>query len=345
VDLFDLKRLAPQIIANKWAGLSPYEQDMFIDALTSAFSRRIIEHVNASKNGFPGYRIVEKSAKERVTIYSLEISGAKRVDMTVYVLQTANNGLRISNLKTGKRSLRQIYYSRCDDLMDDYSFEYMVGELSESGYVVLEDFEGGEVNSLPDGWDWKSKDDDKNKPYAIKVEDGNKYLAATDEGESVIMGKDVKWNIKKYPYVSFRWRAHELPPGGDERYGKTVDSAAGIYFTPNAKLGLIPEAVKYVWSTTLPVGSAMRRSGIGKPWMVVAESGEEHLGEWRTYTFNLYEAFKQTFGNDPPDKTVGVGILSDANSTDAKAYADYDDIRALREADVGSGVLKILEAE
>jgi hypothetical protein len=89
----------------------------------------------------------------------------------------------------------------------------------------------------------------------------------------------------------------------------------------------------------------MRRSGIGKPWMVVAESGEEHLGEWRTYTFNLYEAFKQTFGNDPPDKTVGVGILSDANSTDAKAYADYDDIRALREADVGSGVLKILEAE
>lgn len=344
-DLFDFKRLAPQIIPSRWAKLSQHDRDMFTDALTSAFSKRIMEYLAATGDGLPRYRILEKSSKERVTIYSLQITGAEPVDMMVYILQTTSNGLKISDLKTGKRSLRQIYYNRCKDLIDDYSFAYMVAELSESGYVVLEDFEGNQVNTLPAGWEWKSKDNDKNKPYTIKIEGGNKYLQATDEGESVIMGKDIKWNIKKYPYISFRWRAHKLPPGGDERYGKTVDSAAGIYFTCNAKLGLIPESVKYVWSTTLPVGSAMRRSGIGKPWMVVADSGDEHLNKWRTHVFNLYEAYKKTFGDDPPDKTVGVGILSDANSVHAKAYADYDDFRALKEADAGSGVLKILEAE
>ena len=95
----------------------------------------------------------------------------------------------------------------------------------------------------------------------------------------------------------------------------------------------------------MPVGSTMRRNGIGKPWNVVAESGEEHLGEWRTYVFNAYEAYQKTFGGDPPDDAVGIGILSDANSTHSLAYADYDDIRALKNANADSGVKKFLEAE
>jgi hypothetical protein len=112
------------------------------------------------------------------------------------------------------------------------------------------------------------------------------------------------------------------------------------------KFGLVPESIKYVWSSTLPVGSAMRRSGIGRPWMVVAESGEDELGKWNTYVFNLYEAYKATFGGDPPEVTAGIGILSDANSTKSKAYADYDDILALKHADVvSSEISQILDAE
>ena len=72
--------------------------------------------------------------------------------------------------------------------------------------------------------------------------------------------------------------------------------------------------------------------------MVVAESGRENLGDWHTYVFNLYEAYKKTFGGSPPDKPIGIGILSDANSTHSKAYADYDDIRALKHAEADSGV-------
>ena len=93
------------------------------------------------------------------------------------------------------------------------------------------------------------------------------------------------------------------------------------------------------------MGSAARRSGTGRPWVVVAESGAEGLGEWRTYSFNLYEAYKKTFGSEPPDRPIGIGLLSDANSTKSSAYADYDDILALKQADADSGVKQHLKAE
>ena len=133
--------------------------------------------------------------------------------------------------------------------------------------------------------------------------------------------------------------------GGDERDDRKVDSAAGVYLTLNMKFfGKIPESVKYVWSSTLPVGAAVRRDGVGRPWQVVIGSGEDGIGEWRTYVFDLRQAYTDTFGGSPPSRTVGIGILSDANSLDSQAYADYDDIRALRSAPdgVSSGVGEIM---
>lgn len=79
--------------------------------------------------------------------------------------------------------------------------------------------------------------------------------------------------------------------------------------------------------------------------MVVVESGGAHLGAWQTYVFNIYEAYKETFGGEPSEKAMGIGILSDANSTNSKAYADYDDIIALRFANADSGIKEFLEAE
>jgi hypothetical protein len=272
-----------------------------------------------------------------------------RVDqypLTAYLFKDDFNNWKLQNVRIADGSIRQYYYGQCKKLLDKYAFAYTIAELSRVGYVTLEDFETCELNALPRRWGWKDNDGDKHKPYLVKEENGNKYLEARDTGESVILGKDIKWNLKEYPYVSFRWRGHALPEGGDERFDKSVDSAAGVYFTFKMKFGLIPESVKYVWSTTLPVGSAMRRSGIGRPWMIVAESADENLGEWRTYVFNLYEAYQKTFGGDPPEVTSGIGVLSDANSTHSKAFADYDDIRAVKKADfTNSGITTILDAE
>lgn len=222
-------------------------------------------------------------------------------------------------------------------------FSLNVNAKDEIQFLVLEDFEQSVLAGLPDGWVWKQKDNDKYKPYEIRVENDYRYLAAQDHGESVILGKKIKWDLQKYPFISFRWRVHQLPAGGDQRFSNTADSAAAIYIIYYKVLGLLPRTIKYVWSSTQPVGAAFLREGIGRPWVVVAESSEDNLGEWRTYVFNARSAYRETFGKEPPRYAIGLALLSDANATKSRAVADYDDIRALSHADSNSGIRQILK--
>ncbi len=348
-DLLDMERVSRHLIPNKWKALSPHLRQRFNVALQDALVNEIISSDLMQDTNMPLQLqlINEKKTGDKTATLDFRISGrSRRLDIQLFMSKNSRGEWKITNLKIDKKiSLVRHYYRFCKKMLEHYSLPYLIARLGNYDYVVLEDFEGGSPGSFPTGWVWKSKDDDKRKPYVIRIEDSNHYLEATDEGESVIIGKSIKWNLKEYRYVSFRWRVHRIPEGGDERYGKTVDSAAGIYFIYKKKLGLIPESVKYVWSSTLPVGSAMRRSGVGRPWMVVADSGSDHLGEWRTYVFDAYQAYKDTFGGEPPATAIGIGILSDANSTHSFAYADYDDIRALKTANADSGIKQILEAE
>lgn len=343
----DIVGLSRYFLDKTWDELSEYDRNRFYRAL----QKNLIQQITSSpladfSNAGVTLQLEEKRVRGSIadlTYRLMHDDDSRRAKVKLRF--DSSETWRIIDVEINGEKLISYYKKRCRDLLDDFSFTYLVAELGDEPAVILEDFENGTPGAFPPGWSWRDRDDDKRKPYVIRVESGNKYLEATDRGESVIIGKEVRWNLERYRYISFKWRAHRLPENGDERYGQTVDSAAGIYITYNKKLKFIPRSIKYVWSTTLPVGSAMLRSGIGKPWMIVAESGTAHLGEWRTYVFDAYQAYKDTFGGDPPRAPLGIGILSDANSTHSFAYADYDDIIALKEANAGSGVKKILEAE
>ncbi len=347
-ELFDVERLAPQVLQQRWTEAAAIEQQRVVEAMKLSLARDILRQIDKYKGvkNLPTLTLISFFFNDRVSTLNYTVSdGQRKIKFTVFMIQYTEGAWKISNLKYDDDSIVRHYYSICKKIIDKYSLSSLIAELSGQDYVVLEDFESSEVGGLPQGWNWKKQDDAKNKPYQVREENGNQYLAAEDRGESVILGKDIKWDLKTYPYISFKWRAHHIPTGGDERFGRTVDSAAGIYIIYNKKLGLIPESVKYVWSSTLPVGSAMRRSGTGRPWMVVADSGDQNLGEWRTYVFDAREAYRKTFGGAPPDTPIAIGILSDANSTNSKAFADYDDIIALKNANADSGIKEFLKAE
>lgn len=346
--LFYLDSLAPQIIPQQWEALTLYERATFVDALTSSIYKKVVSYVeSAGTIGYPSLESTKDEVAHGLAIleYSIMNGRDETGTLTVRMLEVSENVWKISDLTYGGESMLRYYRGFSRKLLKDYSFPYLIAEMGDYEWVVLEDFESSPLGALPLHWTWKGADDDEHKPYAVRRENGGNYLEATDEGESVILGKDVKWDLRRYPYVSFRWRVHRIPEGADERDDNKVDSAAGIYFIYKRLLRLVPETVKYVWSSTLPVGAAVRRDGVGRPWMVVVETGTDHLGEWRTYVFNLRDAYRDTFGRSPPRKPIGIGVLSDANSMKSHAYADYDDIRALRTADaaVTSGVDQILQ--
>ena len=203
-------------------------------------------------------------------------------------------------------------------------------------YVVIEDFATSTLDSLPSGWSWRGKDNDKPKLYAVRETNGQRYLAAQDTGLSVALFKRANWNPQNYPIMTWCWRANDLPSGADERYTETNDSAAGVYVMVSKTFLLgIPRMIKYAWSTTLAKGTTGRRKGIGRPWVIVLESGPEKLGQWIFEEIDLARDHKLTFKRDLPNKIIAIAVLTDANQTRSYAEAAYADFRAWPKTAVG----------
>lgn len=193
--------------------------------------------------------------------------------------------------------------------------------------VVIDDFGDIPVGGFPDKWKaWRGDDEYARNLYSIQEENGNRYLQAHDDGTSIIIRKKMnEWNPREYRILSWRWRARVLPKDGDERIGPKNDSAVAVYVVLDQNFFRIPKTLKYVWSTTLPVGTRHRRDGIGRPNVIVLESGTKKLGEWVSVSVNVYDDFVRTFGRKPPDHAVGIGVLTDGNATKTNSEGDYDD--------------------
>lgn len=358
---FDVDYFCYRMAAESWPGLSPARRDRLRGAVAHALAEDIRAFIGqASSEGPPRLRFVSnvKSGRlpsgETAAVYlerQLNLaweargSGSGAVEYRLLRYELEGRGgeshlvFAVGCYPDGRWLVTDIFYrgdglaeglrQRGRAILKKYSLPYLVAEFSGSGVVILEDWSAGTAGGMPPGWRWKKSDNGRRKPYLIDEEGGERYLKADDRGESVVIGREMRWNLEKYPYLAFRWRARKLPEGGDESRGKTNDSAAGISLLYELKLGVIPKSVKYVWSTTLPVGSTVRRDGAAPPWVIVADSGEEHLGAWRYHVVNAYEAYRSTFGSRPPTDVVGIGILTDANATSSSAAADYGVIAAL----------------
>jgi hypothetical protein len=189
---------------------------------------------------------------------------------------------------------------------------------------------------------WVSTGNDLNDCYAIGEEENNYFLQASVKNSGTIIAKEINYRLEEYPIIAWRWRALQLPVGGDERYKCSGDSVAGIYiifpslFKPERfksswglKLpvpdALKPECIKYVWSSSLPRGTVTESPYASKTKIVVLQNGTSPLNQWVTEEVNVYEDYKKLFGKEP-DEVRAVGILTDADDTSSEAMADYDDI-------------------
>jgi hypothetical protein len=214
--------------------------------------------------------------------------------------------------------------------------------------VLFDDFSSSTVGEFPSGWRWRRnrstgdvakarRDGVDIFRYIVRETDGNKFLHARDEhrpGHSVSVYLETKdlfsWEIEEYPILSWRWRVNELPPNADERYTETNDTPASVLVLYGTKFPFTPIAIKYVWSSTLPLGAVAYRPGRGRPYNIVLGSGTERLGEWVTIERNVYDDYVAIFDKNPPDKPTAIVLSTDANRTPGAASdADYDDFRVL----------------
>jgi hypothetical protein len=192
----------------------------------------------------------------------------------------------------------------------------MAKEYQRDLFRQVEDFSRFQINTFPG--DWKSRGGNGAEVYRVKS-DGEGYLEAKADKTAVTIAKAFTYELKEYPLLHWEWKAVVLPEGGDERYKKTGDSAAGIYVIFS---GLLPKNIKYVWSSSLPVGTNTKSPYTGRTEIVVLQNNSSPLETWVSEEVNVYKDYRRLFGEEPSE-VQGIGIMTDSDNTKSIALAHY----------------------
>lgn len=198
------------------------------------------------------------------------------------------------------------------------AFAYNGGER-----VSIDDINDLPIGKIPRTWrTWPFHRDKAEKIYVVKEEKGNRFIRARDEWNiSTQLFRNFYWKVEEHPLLSWRWRARILPAGSREDKDDLNDSACGVYVIIGKTSG---HALKYVWSTTLPVDTIVTRKE-GRLKIKVVDSGTTHVGQWQTHTVDVLKDYKELFGKDLTRDPSGIAILTDGNAVHLPAECDYDD--------------------
>lgn len=212
----------------------------------------------------------------------------------------------------------------------------------EKAIILVDDFESYEVGGLPLRWKYNHKGKlvplearfmHPDEEFYVVEEDGNQVLRVYTDGEAahLMMANEpdgFDWDIESHPILAWDWRALRLPKGAREDEERLNDSGVALYVFFKFE-GLIikrPKAIKYVYSSSLPVDTVV---SYGKLKVVVVSSGLDGYGDWEHVERNVLQDYKRIYGEDPPRRPLSLRLWSDSDNTDEIAEAEYDNIKFL----------------
>ena len=156
-------------------------------------------------------------------------------------------------------------------------------------------------------------------------EAGNFYKAVADNAASGL-GKEIKIDLNKTPYINITWKIEKDLPGIKENTKKGHDFAARVFAVK--KTGATPlsnRAINYVFSSNNDVGFNAPSPYTKKSIDNVMASTKNNLNEWVTVKSNVKEDFKR-FHNLDVNELDGLAIMSDTDNSKLKAIAYYQNI-------------------
>jgi hypothetical protein len=200
----------------------------------------------------------------------------------------------------------------------------MVVPAAAQDCIQFEDFSKGKVGEFPPGW--KPRKDEGRGVYAIREQSGRRFLQAVSRGLGIQAGREVAWDLTRYPVLAWSWRPIQFPAGADERVAKKNDSAVSVYAVfPHSPVTV--KTVKYVWSAVVPVGTHLSISK-GLTQVRVLRSGTAGKGEWADEKANVLADYKKYFDSAEAPKPEGIAVLTDADDTKSVAQGEYANFRA-----------------
>ena len=167
---------------------------------------------------------------------------------------------------------------------------------------------------------------DNKTVYTIGSNENGNFLKAVADNAASGLGKEVKIDLNKTPFINITWKIEKDLPGIKENTKKGHDFAARVFAVK--KTGATPlsnRAINYVFSSNNEIGFNSPSPYTKKSIDNVLASTKNNLNEWVTVKANVKEDFKR-FHNLNVDELDGLAIMSDTDNSKMKAIAYYQNI-------------------
>ena len=162
--------------------------------------------------------------------------------------------------------------------------------------------------------------------YTVGSNDNGNYLKAEAEGKASGLGKELKINLLKTPFINITWKVEKDLSGIIENSKKGHDYAARVFVVKKTgATALSNRAINYVFSSNNPAGSNWPSPYTKKSIDYVLSTTKEHHDQWITVKANVREHFKKLHDLDVSELT-GVAIMTDTDNSKLKAISYYQNI-------------------
>ena len=166
----------------------------------------------------------------------------------------------------------------------------------------------------------------KKTEYSVGNNENGNFLKAVANSAASGLGKEIKINLNKTPFLNITWKVEKDLKGIDERSKKGHDYAARVFVVK--KTGATPlsnRAMNYVFSSNEDTNVFHPSPYTKKSIDYVLASTKNHLNEWVTVKVNVKEHFKK-FHNLDLDEINGVAIMADTDNSKLISISYYQNI-------------------
>ena len=167
---------------------------------------------------------------------------------------------------------------------------------------------------------------DNKTNYSVSSNENGNYLKAIADNGASGLGKELKIDLNKTPFINITWKVEKDLKGIKENTKKGHDFAARVFVIK--KTGATPlsnRAINYVFSSNNDIGFNTPSPYTKKSIDNVLATTKENLNEWVTVKSNVKEDFKK-FHNLDVNELDGLAIMSDTDNSKLKVITYYQNI-------------------
>ena len=167
---------------------------------------------------------------------------------------------------------------------------------------------------------------DNKTNYSIGSNENGNFLKATADNAASGLGKELKIDLNKTPFINITWKVEKDLSGIEEDTKKGHDFAARVFVIK--KTGATPlsnRAINYVFSSNNEIGFNSTSPYTKKSIDSVLSTTKNNLNEWVIVKANVKEDFKK-FHNLDVNELDGLAIMSDTDNSKMKSIAYFQNI-------------------